>query len=165
MQKCLTSLVFSPDHRNLFIENKLDHFILQKMYNAASKPPAVLQMHTRCFWPECRQCNNSGGGASVQIQPTPKIPITLPQYNPSWGIRGVSVGIQPAPRTPNPGLQYFAGWGQSTLTGYHPYQFQDPRWCDPRWWDPNFWEYQPRISNNDSWQLWYQGQSTPIQQQ
>ena len=49
--------------------------------------------------------------------------------------------------------------------GYHPYQFQDSRWCDPRSCDPNFWEYQPRIADNNSWQLWYQGQSTPIQQQ
>ena len=98
--------------------------------------------------------------ASAGIQPTPTIPITFPKHNPSWGIRGASIGIQPTPRTPNPRLQYFIGWAQSTSTGYHPYQFLDPRWCNP-----NFWEYQPGIADNNSWQLWYQGESTPIQQQ
>ena len=122
-------------------------------------------MHTKCFWPKFNQCNQSGGGASVQIQPTPIIPITLPRHNPSWGIRGASIGIQPIPRTPNRGLQYFIGWGQSTLTSYTSYQFQDPRWCDPTWWDPKFWECQPGTKDNNSWQSWYQGQSTPIQQQ
>ena len=107
-------------------------------------------------------------GASVQIQPTPTMPITLPWHNPSWGIGGASIGIQPTPTTPDLGLQCFTGWGQSTPTGYTPYQFQEPRWCDPTWWDPKFWEYQPAITDNNSWQSWYQGgqgQSTPIEQQ
>ena len=40
----LRPLHLLPDHTNLFIDDKLGHFILQKIYNAASKPPAELQM-------------------------------------------------------------------------------------------------------------------------
>ena len=144
------------DHRDL-------HFT--KYIQCSKQTPTKLQMHTKCFWPKCHQCNQSGGGASVQIQPTKTIPITLPQHNPGWGIRGSSIGNQPTPRTFDPGCQYFIGWGLSPTTSFILYQFQDSRWCDPTWWDPIFWEYQPMIADNNSWQLWYQGQSTPFQQQ
>ena len=71
-----------PDHTDLFIEDKLGHFILQKIYNAASKPPAMLQMHTKCFWSECDKCNKWGGGHQFESNPHQQYPLHSPNTTP-----------------------------------------------------------------------------------
>ena len=71
-----------PDHTDLFIDDKLGQFILQKIYNAASKPPAMLQMHAKCFWSECCKCNNSGGGLEFESNPHQQYPLHSPDIAP-----------------------------------------------------------------------------------
>ena len=74
--------LFTFFHTNLFIDNKLGHFILQIFSNAAGKPPAKLQMHIKCFWPKCNQCNQSGGGHQFKSNPHQQYPLHSPDIIP-----------------------------------------------------------------------------------
>ena len=71
-----------PNHTDLFIDDKLGHFILQKIYNAASKPPAKLQTHTKYFWPKCNQYNKSGGGHQFKSKQHQQYPLHSPNITP-----------------------------------------------------------------------------------